>query len=69
MQSAGEQPCPYMHGWWKNVSLNGSQLSTALRKARPSHGNKICHIIIILIITLTLRCLPALYLNLNQLHA
>lgn len=43
MKSAGGEPCLYMHGWWKNVSLNGSQLSLALRIAKTSQGNKICH--------------------------
>lgn len=43
MKSAGGEPCLYMHGWWKNVSLNGSQLSTALGTAKTSQGNKIWH--------------------------
>lgn len=43
MKSAGGEPCLYMHGWWKNVSLNGSQLSTALRTAKTRRGNKIWH--------------------------
>lgn len=43
MKSAGGEPCLYMHGWWKNVSLNGSQLSTALRTAKTCQGNKIWH--------------------------
>lgn len=43
MKSAGAQPRLYMHGWWKNVSLNGFQLSTALRTAKTSQGNKIWH--------------------------
>ena len=43
MKSAGGEPCLYMHGWWKNVSLNGIQLSTALRTAKTSQGNKIWH--------------------------
>lgn len=38
--SAWGEPCLYMHGWWKNVSLNGSQLSAALRTAKTSRGNK-----------------------------
>ena len=41
MKSVGGEPCLYMHGWWKNVSLNGSQLSTALRTAKTRQGNKI----------------------------
>lgn len=43
MRSAGGEPCLYMHGGWKNVSLNGSQLSAALRTAKTSQGNKIWH--------------------------
>lgn len=43
MKSAGGQPCLYMHGWWKNVSLNGSQLSAALTRAKTGQGNKIWH--------------------------
>lgn len=43
MRSAGAAPCLYMHARWKNVSLNGSQLSAALRTAKTSQGNKIWH--------------------------
>lgn len=43
MKSAGGEPCLSMHGWWKNVSLNGSQLSAALTRAKTSQGNKIWH--------------------------
>ena len=43
MKSAGGQPCLYMLGWWKNVSLNGFQLSAALTRAKISHGYKIWH--------------------------
>lgn len=43
MKRVGGEPCLYMHGWWKNVSLNGSQLSAALRTAKTSQGNKIWH--------------------------
>lgn len=34
IKRVGGEPCLYMHGWWKNVSLNGSQLSAALRTAK-----------------------------------
>ena len=43
MRSAGAAPCLYMHARWKNVSLNGSQLSAALRTTKTSQGNKIWH--------------------------
>lgn len=43
LKRAGGQPCLYMHGWWKNVSPNGSQLPTALRTAKTHWGNKIWH--------------------------
>lgn len=39
MKRAGGEPCLYMHGWWKNVSPNGTQLSTALRTAKTRQEN------------------------------
>ncbi len=68
MKSAGGEPCLYMHGWWKNVSLNGSQLSAALRTAKTSQGNKIWHYYYYYTAIINYPFSPAFAVSLSFLH-